>query len=84
VNQVTQVLGKISFSLYLWHPLMIGFLRDLSVYEWIYQTIDNVVGAFLMSAVATFAVLIPVAAATYIYIERPDMNLFRPSRRERV
>jgi peptidoglycan/LPS O-acetylase OafA/YrhL len=66
-NKVSSYLGKISFSLYLWHPLVIVLI--LQVYPWS----ANHFGAgglnLLVCLATTLCVLIPLAALSFRYVE---------------
>jgi peptidoglycan/LPS O-acetylase OafA/YrhL len=66
-NRISSYLGKISFSLYLWHPFVIVLM--LQVYPWS----TGIFGAgglnLLVCAVITLSVLIPISAVSFRYIE---------------
>ena len=64
----TADLGEASFSLYLWHPFIIGLLIRFGVYDRIYA-FSSLFGYFV-SLVVTLAVLIPVSLASYRMIEK--------------
>jgi len=76
-NRATQFLGKISFSLYLAHPHVIGWLRDGGLYDRV-RALPGGSGAHFAAAVLlTAAVVIPLAWALYRLIEAPGMSLGR-------
>lgn len=66
-------LGERSFSLYLLHPPLIHVLRP--VYSWLYAESGLGVLSFIPSVIITFAILVPLAALSYRFIERPGMAL---------
>lgn len=72
-NQWAIYLGERSFSLYLLHPPLIHLLRP--VYHWLYEESGLSVLAFIPSVLITFAILVPLAALSYRFIERPGMAL---------
>ncbi len=75
VNPAAKLLGNASFSIYLWHPVVIVILDRLGLYHTIYASFDGVSIPFLASLIATLAVLIPLSLLSYRYIERPGMAL---------
>lgn len=76
-NPATEFLGKISFGLYLGHPQLIFLLTRLGVYERIQQLPGGSGVTFPLAVLVTSAVLIPVAWALYILVERPGIELGR-------
>lgn len=73
VNKVTVYLGKISYSLYLGQPTLIYLLAP--VYKKVYAHAGNLSVAFVVCCLITFTILIPLAALTYQFIERPGIKL---------
>ncbi|WP_181176339.1 acyltransferase [Mesorhizobium sp. B2-3-5] len=74
VNPAAKLLGNASFSLYLWHPVIITIFDRWGVYRAIYTVRSEGLVPFLVSLLATLAVLVPLALASYRYIERPGMR----------
>ena len=69
-------LGKLSFSLYLCHPLLIYFLRP--IYSWIYSLEGlSLFWAFIFCCFCTLACLIPIAYAAFVLIEKNGIRLGR-------
>ena len=75
VNRLTCSLGKTSFSLYLWHPVVIYSLFRANIYDHLYNKIDNLYAAFFLSACLTLGILIPLAYVSYRIIEVSGMKL---------
>lgn len=65
-------LGKISYSLYLNHPILIFLLSPL--YAFLYTNINSVTISFILSIVVSLSLLIGISIITYYSIERPGMN----------
>jgi peptidoglycan/LPS O-acetylase OafA/YrhL len=61
-------LGEASFSIYLWHPFIIGLLINFGVYERIY-TFSPLFGYFL-SLLVTLLILLPASLASYRFVEK--------------
>lgn len=81
VNDATLALGRASFSIYLWHPLVIRILIQTGVYEGIYAVAGSGLPAFLLCAVLTFLIVCPLALVSYRFIEAPGMGLIRHFRK---
>ncbi|MER8411806.1 MULTISPECIES: acyltransferase [unclassified Mesorhizobium] len=75
VNPAAKLLGNASFSIYLWHPVVIVILDRVGLYRTVYASFDGASLPFLASVVATLAMLIPLSLLSYRYIERPGMAL---------
>jgi peptidoglycan/LPS O-acetylase OafA/YrhL len=74
VNRASTALGKTSYSMYLWHPVIISLLRRVGAYESIYRRLIDP-AAFGVCALLTFAVVVPLAFLSYRLIEIPGMRL---------
>lgn len=75
VNSVAKLIGNASFSIYLWHPVVIVILDRLGVYRALYASLDGRSAPFFASVLATLTILIPLSLLSYRYIERPGMAL---------
>lgn len=75
VNRVAKTLGSASFSIYLWHPVVLVSLDRLGLYGSIYSLFGGASVPFIISTVCTLAVLLPLSLLSYRYIERPGMAL---------
>ena len=64
----TADLGEASFSLYLWHPFIIGLLIYFGVYERIY--VFSPLFGYFASLIVTLAILIPVSMGSYRLVEK--------------
>lgn len=80
VNRATIGMGETSYSLYLWHPLLISLLMSAGVYEAIESRAPNVMTSFLLCGLATFIALIPTAFLSYHTIERWGARMSRRRR----
>lgn len=74
VNRVSCSLGRTSFSLYLWHPVVIGLLMKLSIYAFLYSNFGGLLIPGLLSVVITLAILIPISYLSFNFIEIPGMK----------
>lgn len=72
-NRVLVFLGKISYSLYLIHPLLVLCLQGK--YNAVYRHVQNQTLAFCCCIVLTCCILIPLAYLAYRLIENPGINL---------
>ena len=72
-NRFTVFLGELSFSLYLWHPMIIYNLAP--VYELIYKEIAEPYLAFPLCFLVTVVLLISVAAVSHRLIEVPGIAI---------
>ena len=73
VNSRTAYLGKISYSMYLFHPLLIFSI--IPIYRWIYNTVPTDFAGYLTSFLITLVVLMPISMISHRYIERTGMAL---------
>ncbi len=73
VNSRTAYLGKISYSMYLFHPLLIFTI--IPVYRWIYNTVPTNLAGYLTSLLIILVILAPISMISYRYIERTGMAL---------
>jgi peptidoglycan/LPS O-acetylase OafA/YrhL len=72
VNAVTRFYGRISYSVYLNHPIVVLLLRP--GYARIYRHVPGPGLALLTCFVATFSVLTPWAYVSYRLIEQPGIR----------
>ena len=78
VNDVTQYLGKISFSVYLVHMPIIAALKP--AYVWVGNTMGwwvHYTAIWTVSVILTAACVLAMATLTYALIERPGIALGR-------
>ena len=73
VNSRTAYLGKISYSMYLFHPLLIFSI--IPIYRWIYHIVPTDLAGYLTSLLITLVVLMPISMISHRYIERTGMAL---------
>jgi peptidoglycan/LPS O-acetylase OafA/YrhL len=71
MNPVTRHLGRISFSLYLWHPLIIIFL--MNTYALIGVSMGSGLMNFFACALVTLLAVTTVAVISFRLIEAPGM-----------
>jgi len=74
---LTRFLGRISFSLYLAHPHVIGLLLHTGVYDAIHRLPGGSGVQFPLACLVTIGVLIPPAWLLYRFVEAPGMELGR-------
>ena len=74
VNPVTKFLGKISYSLYLMHPLLIW---TSGITPWAAGLTDNPYLVIPVVAVVTLIVAVPIAYVLYLLVEAPFIALAR-------
>lgn len=75
VNRGTRWLGEVSYSVYLWHPLVVIAL--VPAYTAIQARVPNLTLGFLACVALTLAVLLPLSRASYRWIEKPGIRLGR-------
>ncbi len=73
----TAKLGEASFSIYLWHPLVIGSLNMAGAYKWLYASLPGVAAPFFASAALTFAIVLPLSSLSYEFIEKRASFMLR-------
>ncbi len=73
VNAKTAYLGKISYSMYLFHPLIIFTI--IPVYHRIYDIMPADIAGYVVSLLLTLLLLIAVSLMAYRYIERSGIML---------
>lgn len=76
-NPATQFLGKTSFSLYLSHPHVIGWMKYFGAYERVHALPGGSGVHFPVAVLVTLAVTVPISWALYRLIEAPGMALGR-------
>jgi peptidoglycan/LPS O-acetylase OafA/YrhL len=74
VNPITKFLGKISYSLYLMHPLLIW---STGLTPWAARLTDDRNLVIPIVATVTLAVAVPIAYVLYVTVEAPFMSLAR-------
>jgi peptidoglycan/LPS O-acetylase OafA/YrhL len=79
VNNVTLQLGKASFSIYLWHPVVISVLIKTGAYVAIYAVVGAALPSFLLCTALTFLIVCPLSLASYRWIEVPGIRLHSTS-----
>lgn len=72
VNAVSRFYGKISYSVYLNHPIVLVML--LRPYGRVYRYIHDPFTALVVCVAATFLILTPWAFLTYRFIEQPGIR----------
>lgn len=73
VNRYTLYLGKISYSIFLLHPYLVYKLKPL--YLLLQREYGDGAIAFVLSATVTFAVVLPLSAISYRWVEAPAIRL---------
>ena len=74
-NAVTRYLGKVSFSLYLIHPIVLIKLNQFGCYRRLYDFFgDSLVIAYLTSFAVSIALITAISSLTFRFIETPGMN----------
>lgn len=75
VNRVTTFYGRICYSVYLWHPVVIMAMEP--IYHKIYARGLGIPISFTLCFAATIAVVTGVAVLSHRYIEQPGLDLGR-------
>ncbi|MDD4870069.1 MAG: acyltransferase [Kiritimatiellae bacterium] len=73
VSPATAFLGKISYSIYLLHPLLVKKLAP--IYPWIYALNLGETASLALCAFLTLLILLPLAYMSFVYIEQPGIAL---------
>jgi peptidoglycan/LPS O-acetylase OafA/YrhL len=73
VNSKTAYLGKASYSMYLFHPIIIFTI--IPVYRWFYSFIQAGILGYLSSLLITLIPLIIISLISYKYVERMGIAL---------
>lgn len=71
-NRPMFFLGERSFSIYLFHPLVIYLMKP--IYLYLYLLINNPGLAFIACVVITILILIPIITISYTFIESPGIK----------
>ena len=70
-------LGKLSFSLYLTHPMVMVLLIKIGLPEIIAQQVPGALPGFLVAAAMTIAAVSLVSTLTFRFVELPGINIGR-------
>lgn len=81
VGPFVRLMGEASFSIYLWHPVVIVLMHQAGTYEWLYAHLNGTSNPFFASVLATLAILLPLSVLSYRLIELPGMALANRFRR---
>jgi len=73
VNRVTAYPGRASYSMYLFHPLLIFTMTP--VYRHIYDRIPTDISAYFVSLLITLIILLALSLIAYRYIEQTGIAL---------
>jgi peptidoglycan/LPS O-acetylase OafA/YrhL len=74
-NRSTRFLGRVSYSLYLLHPLVIVLLLRAGLYDWLKAHAGGWYPAFFAACLVTLGVTALLSAVTYRLIESPGIKL---------
>lgn len=77
LTPLMQALGRWSYSIFLWHVAMLSLAFPLLGIEWFS-------GGFWPVLLVTLALTLPVAAASYVFLEEPGKRLVRAATRRRA
>ncbi len=73
INDKTASFGRASYSMYLFHPLLIFSI--IPVYRWIYNMVPTEILGYLSSLFITLVLLSVISLISYRYIEKTGMAL---------
>jgi peptidoglycan/LPS O-acetylase OafA/YrhL len=73
INSKTAYLGKASYSMYLFHPILIFTI--IPVYRWLYSFTPYDILGYLASLLITLIPLVFISLISYRYIERQGIFL---------
>jgi peptidoglycan/LPS O-acetylase OafA/YrhL len=73
VNAVTTYLGRVSYSIYLLHPLIVLLFRPM--YRLVYSFLLPTTVKFMLCTAATLIGVVATASVTYLLVEEPGMRL---------
>lgn len=73
-NRFTRYLGRISYSIYLLHPVIVSTLKRLGIYGHLTTLAGNGIMGFSISCLITAIIVLLVSVLTYKYVELPCMN----------
>jgi peptidoglycan/LPS O-acetylase OafA/YrhL len=73
INPLTRHAGKTSYSIYLTHPLLIVALQPVTTA--IYASRAPLSAKFAAAALVLAAVVLPIAAVSYRFVEKPGIRL---------
>lgn len=73
MNAKTSYLGRTTYSMYLFHPLIIFSI--IPVHRWTYGIMPGDISGYLASLLVTLALLVPVSLISYRSIERTGTDL---------
>lgn len=74
-HPTTMFLGAISFSMYLWHPLVLKGLQVVAA------KVPVMIGNVSLFILATLAITIPISWLSYVCFEQPIGKMIRPADR---
>ena len=74
-HKMTRYLGKVSFSLYLVHPIVLIKLNQFGCYRWLYEFFgESLITAYLASFSVSIALITAISSLTFRFIETPGME----------
>lgn len=76
-NRIFQYIGKVSYSTYLTHPIVIVLCIKSNAYTVFYENINSNTIAFLACCVFTIVIVVVLSTLTYRYIEEPGIRFGR-------
>jgi peptidoglycan/LPS O-acetylase OafA/YrhL len=74
-SRLLRNLGKLSFSLYLLHPMIMVFLIKVDFPKYVVQITDNTMANFLIASIITIGLVYISSALTFRFIEAPGIQL---------